>query len=73
MRDLGDPYEAAAARLRAEGFAFDARTCFYERGRERLTLRWNGRVYARRRAPPKPPERGGEVVDLASHFRPSPD
>jgi hypothetical protein len=48
-----DPYIVAAKKLVAEGFAFDSRTCFYERGAERLKLRWNGRVYARRRGPPK--------------------
>lgn len=50
-----DPYSVAANKLLGEGFAFDTKTCFYERGVERLKLRWNGRVYARRRGPPKPP------------------
>lgn len=49
-----EPYIVAANRLVGEGFAFDPKTCFYERGVERLKLRWNGRVYARRRGPPKP-------------------
>ena len=49
------PYIAAANKLIGEGFVFDAKTCFYERGAERLKLRWNGRVYSRRRGPPKPP------------------
>ena len=49
-----EPYIVAASRLVGEGFAFDPKTCFYERGVERLKLRWNGRVYARRRGPPKP-------------------
>ena len=48
-----DPYIKAANRLIAEGFAFDAKTCFYERGVERLKLRWNGKVYARRRGAAK--------------------
>jgi hypothetical protein len=47
-----DAYSIAAAKLLAEGFALNTRTCFYERGAERLKLRWNGRVYARRRGPP---------------------
>lgn len=46
----------AAKKLLAEGFALNPRTCFYERGVERLKLRWNGKVYARRRGPPKPPD-----------------
>ena len=50
------PYILATHRLIGEGFAFNAKTCFYERDGERLKLRWNGRVYARRRGPPKPPE-----------------
>ena len=49
-----EPYLAATSRLLGEGFVFDAKTCFYERGAERLRLRWNGKVYARRRGPPKP-------------------
>ena len=53
-----DPYIAAATKLLAEGFALDAKTCFYERGPERLKLRWNGKVYARRRGPPKPEDLG---------------
>lgn len=48
-----EPYLVAAKRLAGEGFVFDAKTCFYERGVERLKLRWNGRVYARRRGPSK--------------------
>jgi hypothetical protein len=48
------PYVAAVKKLLAEGYALNARTCFYERGAERLKLRWNGRVYARRRGPPLP-------------------
>ncbi|CAN7554742.1 hypothetical protein LJR219_003971 [Phenylobacterium sp. LjRoot219] len=48
------PYADATKKLLAEGFALNARTCFYERGVERLKLRWNGKVYARRRGPPKP-------------------
>jgi len=51
-----DAYAIAAKKLLAEGFALNPRTCFFERGAERLQLRWNGRVYARRRGPPKPPE-----------------
>jgi len=51
---IKEPYLAARDRLVGEGFVFDAKTCFYERGGERLQLRWNGRVYARRRGPPKP-------------------
>ena len=51
---IKEPYLVAAKRLVVEGYAFDAKTCFYERGVERLKLRWNGRVYARRRGPPKP-------------------
>lgn len=51
-----EPFIVATHRLVGEGFAFDAKTCFYERGGERLKLRWNGRVYARRRGPPKPQE-----------------
>jgi hypothetical protein len=51
--DTKDPYIVAASKLVGEGFAFDARTCFFERDAERLKLRWNGRVYARRRGPPK--------------------
>lgn len=49
-----DAYVLAAKKLVAEGFALNARTCFYERGAQRLKLRWNGRVYARRWGPPKP-------------------
>lgn len=49
-----DPYTAAVSKLVREGFTFDTKTCFYERGVERLELRWNGKVYARRRGPPKP-------------------
>jgi hypothetical protein len=49
-----EPYIVATHKLVGEGFAFDAKTCFYERDGERLKLRWNGRVYARRRGPPKP-------------------
>jgi hypothetical protein len=56
-----DPYAVAVKKLTAEGYAFDAKTCFYERGVERLKLRWNGKVYARRRGPPKPQNLG--VVD----------
>ena len=51
---IKEPYIVAANKLVGEGFAFDAKTCFFERGVERLKLRWNGRVYARRRGPPKP-------------------
>ncbi len=51
-----DPYLVALKKLRAEGFALNAKTCFYERGPERLKLRWNGRVYARRRGPNAPEE-----------------
>lgn len=51
-----DPYTIAMQKLLAEGFALNAKTCFYERGVERLKLRWNGRVYARRRGPPPPIE-----------------
>lgn len=58
---IKDAYAAAAAKLLAEGFALNPKTCFYERGVERLKLRWNGRVYARRRGPPKPPEFGDEL------------
>jgi hypothetical protein len=47
-----DAYALAADKLLAEGFALNTRTCFYERGGERQKLRWNGRVYARRRGPP---------------------
>lgn len=46
--DGKDPYLVASTRLQAEGFALNAKTCFYERGDERLKLRWNGKVYARR-------------------------
>jgi hypothetical protein len=56
-----DPYIIAADRLIGEGFAFDTKTCFYERGVERLKLRWNGKVYARRRGPPKPPDPSSEL------------
>ena len=49
-----DAYAIAAKKLLAEGFALNPHTCFYERGAERLKLRWNGRVYARRRGPPIP-------------------
>jgi hypothetical protein len=49
-----DAYAIATTKLRAEGFAFNTRTCVHERGAERVELRWNGKVYARRRglAPP---------------------
>lgn len=53
---IKEPYLAATNKLVGEGYVFDAKTCFYERGGERLKLRWNGKVYARRRGPPKPPE-----------------
>lgn len=53
-RAIQEPYLAATSKLLGEGFVFDAKTCFYERGAERLKLRWNGKVYARRRGPPKP-------------------
>jgi hypothetical protein len=56
-----DPYAIASTKLQAEGFALDGKTCFYERGLERLKLRWNGKVYARRRGPPKPPDLGGTL------------
>lgn len=46
-----DPYVVASTKLQAEGFALNPKTCFYERGPDRLKLRWNGKVYARRRAP----------------------
>lgn len=46
-----DPYTLATAKLRDEGFALNPKTCVYERGPDRLKLRWNGKVYARRRAP----------------------
>lgn len=49
-----DAYAIAARKLLADGFALNTRTCFYERGVERVKLRWNGRVYARRRGPPLP-------------------
>jgi len=49
-----DAYIVATEKLLAEGFALNTRNCFYERGAERLKLRWNGRVYARRRGPPIP-------------------
>ena len=52
MADKGDPYGPAARKLEAEGFRFNAHTGWFERGDERVTLRWNGRVYARRRWPP---------------------
>lgn len=54
--ETNEPYIVAARKLLGEGFVFDAKTCFYERGDERLKLRWNGRVYSRRRGPPKPPQ-----------------
>ena len=57
------PYIVAANKLVGEGFVFDAKTCFYERGGERLKLRWNGRVYARRRAPAKSQILGEELWD----------
>jgi hypothetical protein len=50
----------ATTKLRAEGFAFDTRSCVYERGDERVKLRWNGKVYARRRAPAPPAVLGDE-------------
>lgn len=53
---IKEPYLAATSKLLGEGFVFDAKTCFYERGAERLKLRWNGKVYARRRGPPKADE-----------------
>ena len=53
-RVIEPPYVVAVKKLLAEGYALNARTCFYERGDERLKLRWNGRVYARRRGPPLP-------------------
>jgi hypothetical protein len=59
--ETNDPYNVAAKKLIAEGFAFDPRTCFYERGVERLKLRWNGRVYARRSGPPKRLDLRGEL------------
>ena len=62
MAENKDAYINAANKLVGEGFAFDAKTCFYERGVERLKLRWNGRVYARRRGPPKPPNVGSEPL-----------
>lgn len=64
-----DPYIVAAKKLLGEGFTFDAKTCFYERGPERLKLTWNGRVYARRPAPPKPPVL---VSDLSSELAEAP-
>lgn len=57
--DSKDAYTVAAQKLLAEGFALNARTCFYERDGERLKLRWNGRVYARRREPPAPQQPPG--------------
>lgn len=56
-----DPYIVAANKLIGEGFAFDAKTCVYERGPERVKLTWNGRVYARRPRPPKPPTVVSEI------------
>ena len=47
-----NPYGAAVRKLEAEGFRFDPHTRSFERGDERVTLRWNGRVYARRRGRP---------------------
>lgn len=62
--ETNEPYIVAARKLAGEGFVFDAKTCFYERGVERLKLRWNGRVYCRRRGPPKAPDLDPEL-DMA--------
>jgi hypothetical protein len=63
MTETNTPYIAATRKLLGEGFVFDAKTCFYERGVERLKLRWNGKVYSRRRGPPKAPDLGQEGDD----------
>jgi hypothetical protein len=47
----GNPYELATRKLLQEGFRFNSHCTTFDRGDERVKLRWNGRVYARRKWP----------------------
>jgi hypothetical protein len=50
-------YALALRTLERKGFRLNVRTGGFERAEQRVKLRWNGRVYARRSWTPQPATR----------------